>query len=131
MKTLFKIVSIATSLLFIYLFSQLFFMSDSFVSNLGLDPSIASLVLARRASMFMLGIAILMFASRNLPPSVARRNICLSTGITLFGLACMGSYEFIKGNVNSSIIIAITIETILWISYGIIIIKDRNSKSGQ
>jgi hypothetical protein len=128
MKLFFKIVSIATSVLFVYLFSQLFFISDSFVRGLGLEPSVTSLVLSRRASMFMLGIAILLFASRNLPQSKTRQIICFSTGTTLFGLACMGSYEFIKGNVNSSIIIAISIETILWISYGIIILKDRNSK---
>ena len=125
MKTFFKIISIATSLLFIYLFSQLFFMSDSFVKGLGMEPSIASLVLARRAAMFMLGIAVLMFASRNLPHSQARQIICMATGITMFGLSCMGSYEFIRGAVNSSIFIAIIIETILWISFGIILLKNR------
>lgn len=74
--------------------------------------------------MFMIGIAVLMFMSKNLPTSKARQIICLSTGITLFGLASIGTFELIRGNVNSSIIIAITIETILWISYGIILIKD-------
>lgn len=128
MRTFFKIISIATSLLFIYLFLQLFFMSDSFVKGLGLEPSIASLVLARRAAMFMLGVAVLMFASRNLPSSKVRQIICISTGITFLGLSCMGIYEFINGHVNSSIIIAITIETILWVSYGIVIIKDRKSE---
>jgi hypothetical protein len=128
MKLFFKIVSIATAVLFVYLFTQLFFISDSFVRGLGLEPSVASLVLSRRASIFMLGIAILLFASRNLPPSKTRQIICFSIGLTLFGLACMGSYEFVKGNVNSSIMIAITTETILWVSYGIIILKDRNSK---
>jgi hypothetical protein len=125
MKSLYKIISIATSLLFIYLFLQLFFMSDSFVEGLGMEPSIASLVLARRAAMFMLGIAVLMFASRNLPPSKVRQIICLSTGITFLGLSCMGTYEFINGHVNSSIFIAIIIETILWISFGIILLKNR------
>lgn len=124
MKSFYKIINIVTSILFVYLFSQLFFLSDSFVKNLGLEPSIASLVLARRASMFMLGIAILMFFSRNLPASKARQIICLSTGVTLLGLACMGTLEFIKGNINSSIILAIIIESILWISYMIILIKD-------
>jgi len=124
MKSFYKIVCIATSVLFVYLFSQLFFLSDSFVRDLGLEPTISSQVLARRASMFMMGIAILMFTARNLPASKSRQIICLATGFTLFGLASMGTYEFIKGNVNSSILIAITIETVLWNSYGIIIIKD-------
>jgi len=129
MKSFYKIISIATSLLFVYLFSQLFFLSNSFVKDLGLEPSITSLVLARRASMFMLGIAILMFFSRNLPASKSRQIICLSTGVTLLGLACMGTIEFLKGNVNSSIMVAIFIESVLWISYGIILIKDRKTEN--
>jgi hypothetical protein len=121
----FKILSIATSILFIYLFFQLFLNSVSFVKGLGLQPSEAASVLARRASMFMLGISVLMFEARNLPHSQARQIICMATGITMFGLSCMGSYEFIRGAVNSSIFIAIIIETILWISFGIILLKNR------
>jgi len=131
MKSFFKIVSIATSVLFVYLFSLLFFMSDSLVNDWGLETSTASLVLARRAAMFMLGIAVLTFGSRNLPPSKVRQIICLSIGITLFGLSCMGTFEFINGNVNSSIIIPIVIETILWLSFGIVIIKDQKQKAAN
>jgi hypothetical protein len=123
----FKIVSIATSVLFIYLTIQLLFMTDSFVRGMGLDPSITVSVLARRAAMFMLGISVLMFASRNLSPSKARQFICMSTGITLFGLSFMGIYEFIRGTVNTSIFIAISIETILWISFGIVLLKNRKA----
>lgn len=129
MKSFYKIINIVTSILFVYLFSQLFFWSDAFVKDLGLEPSIASLVLARRASMFMLGIAILMFFSRNLPASKTRQIICLSTGVTLLGLACMGTFEFITGNLNSSIMVAIVIESILWISYMIILIKDWKTEN--
>lgn len=127
----FKVLSIATSILFIYLFIQLFLNSVSFVKGLGLQPSEASSVLARRASMFMLGISVLMFGARNLSHSQARQIICLATGITMLGLSCMGTYEFIRGAVNSSIFIAIIIETLLWISFGIIIFKNRNSQIVQ
>ncbi len=123
MKSLYKIVSVATSLLFLYLFVQLLFMPTSFIKDLGLQPSEAGCVLARRASMFMLGISVLMFGTRNLPHSKARQTICMATGITLFGLSCAGSYEYIKGTVNSSILIAIICETILWVFLGIILIK--------
>ena len=125
MNYFYKIVSIATSALFLYLFVQLLFMPDSFIKDLGLQPSEAGQVLARRASMFMLGISVLMFGTRNLPHSVARQTICLATGITLFGLSCVGSYEFIKGTVNSSILIAIICETILWVSFGVILFKSN------
>ena len=123
MKLFYKIVSIATSVLFIYLFAQLLFTPSSFIEDLGLEASEAGCILARRASMFMLGISVLMFGARNLPHSEARQVICMATGITLFGLSCMGSYEFIKGTVNSSILIAIICETVLWVSFGIILFK--------
>jgi len=106
-------------------------MSDSFVRDMGLQHSLATSVLAKRTSMFMLGISVLMFGSRNLPHSKARQIICMATGITMFGLSCMGSYEFIRGTVNSSIFIAIIAETILWISFAIIFFKNRKSPIAQ
>lgn len=128
MKSLYKIVSVATSILFIYLFVQLLFMSDSFIIDLGLQSSEAGSVLARRASMFMLGISLLMFGTRNLPHSKTRQIICMATGLTLFGLSCVGSYEYIKGTVNSSILIAIICETILWVCFGIILLKNYQNQ---
>ena len=122
---LFKIVSLLTSVLFAYLFFTLLFNSDSFIRGLGIQSCESSLFIGRRASIFMLGISILMLGSINLPNSKARQVICLATGITMFGLACMGSYEFIRGTVNSSILMAITIETILGISFGIIFFINR------
>lgn len=100
-------------------------MSDSVVSGWGLEPSIASLVLGRRVSMFMLGIAILTFGSRNLQASKIRQIICLSLCITMFGLSCMGTYEFLNNNVNASIMVPIVLEIILVLLFGIVIIKDR------
>lgn len=128
MKSFYKIISIATAVLFVYLFSLLFFFSDSFIEDLGLEPTTATIVLARRASMFMLGIAILMFCSRNFPVSKARQINCLSVGATLLGLACMSTFEFVNGNVNSSIMVAIIIESVLSVSYGIILIVDRKTQ---
>lgn len=126
----YKIVSIATSLLFIYLAIQLIFSSDAFVTDMGLQPSITASVLARRAAMFMLGISVLMFATRNFTHSKARQMICLATGVTLFGLSFMGGYEFTQGRVNTSIFIAIGIETALWISFATIILTNRKSVAG-
>ena len=121
----FKIVSAFTAILFAYLFLTLLLNSENFLNDLGLQSSEPALILARRASMFMLGISVLMIGSLNLPHSKARQIICLATGITMFGLSCMGSYELIKGTVNSSIWTAIIIETILWISFGIIFFTNR------
>ena len=124
----YKIVCIATSVLFIVLCLQLLLCPTSFVKDMGLQPSKATSVLARRASMFMLGLSILLFFSKSLPHSKARQFICISTGVTMIGLACMGSYERFMGTVNSSIFIAIVIETILGLSFLIIFFKYRTAK---
>ncbi len=100
-------------------------MSDNFITDLGLEPTVASLVLARRAAMFMLGLSVLTFASRKFRPSKERQIICLTIAIILFGLSCMGTYELIQGNINSSIIPAIVIETFLWISFGSLAISNK------
>lgn len=125
MKSLFKIVSIATAALFLYLFAELFFRPDAFVEGLGLTSSVGTAVLCRRAAMFMLGIVVLMFGLRNLQVSTARQWVCLSTAFTLFGLSCIGTYHFFTESVNSSILIAITIESVLWILYAYVILLDR------
>lgn len=125
MKSFYKLLCIGTSLLFIYLFVLLFFMSDSFIRDIGLEPSLATLVLSRRTAMFMLGISVLTFAARNLRPSKERQIICFSIAIVLFGLSCMGTYEFMQGNINASIIPPIAIETILWLSFGGVAFLDK------
>ena len=78
--------------------------------------------------MFMIGISVLLFGARNLTHSVARQVICLATLVTMLGLACTGSYELIKGTVNSSMLVAIIIETILGISFLTVLLKNRNIK---
>lgn len=127
----FKIISVVTSLLFIYLFFQLFINSDAFVTGLGLYPSETVSILCRRTSMFMLGISVLMLGSINLQPSKARQSISLATGITMIGLACMGSFELIRGTVNTTMLTAITIETILGTSFLILFFKNRRVKTIQ
>lgn len=124
----FKILSILTSALFAYLFFTLLFNTDTFIRDLGVQSCESTLIAGRRTSIFMLGISVLMFGSINIPNSKARQVICLATGITMLGLACMGSYEYIRGSVNSSILTAITIESILGISFIIIFFINSRTK---
>jgi len=118
---LYKIATIGTSLLFVFLFAQLFFTPVAFVEDLGLEPTLATSILCRRTSMFMLGLAILLFGVRKLEHSSIRQTICLSTAITMTGLACLSSFELIRGTVNNSMWVAIIIETLsatlFWITF--------------
>lgn len=114
---LFKLASLASSLVFLLLFLQLLFTPAPFVRDLGLSPTETTSILGRRVSMFMLGIAVLSFVSRNLPHSSARQGICASTGTTLIGIACMSAYELNRGTVNSSMWFALTVESTLGLCF--------------
>ena len=127
----YKILCIATSALFAYLFVSFFLDSDSFITDIGLQASQTTFILAKRASIFMLGISILHLSSMTLIHSKARQNICLATGITLLGLACMGSYEFARGTVNSTILVSVIIETSLGVSYISVFMLNRKNRKVQ
>jgi len=124
----FKILSIATGALFAYLFYLLLLGSEAFLTDLGLESSTSTLFLAKRASILMLGCSVLLFGSINLQHSKARQIICTTIGVVMLGLACMGSYELNKGNINSSIIPAIVIELVIGLSFLSIVFINRKTR---
>ena len=123
----YKILSLLTAALFAYLFIELLLNTDSFVTGIGMQSCLASDVLGRRASVLMLGFAVLLFLSRNISPSKERQYISLAIAVTMMGFASMGSYELIMKRVNSGIIQAICIETAVTVSFIISFIKDRKA----
>lgn len=127
---LYQFATMGTALLFVFLFAQLVFTPIAFVEGLGLEATATTSILCRRAAMFMIGLAALLFGARRLQHSQARQTISFSTALVMTGLACMSSIELIRGTVNSSIWIAIVIETLstvlFWISF-FTNIKTKNS----
>ncbi len=120
----FKIISMFTSLLCLYLFYLLFFTASSFLNDLGVEGTEAAYFISRRAAILMLGISVLMFFARNIPNSQARQAISLSIGVTMLGLALSGGYELNRGFVSSDIIGAIVIESTLCISFFYVCFSD-------
>ena len=114
---IFKVLAYATGLLYIYLFVMLLFFPSSFLQDLGLTGSEMTFTLARRASMLMLGFAVLSISGGNAPPSAARQALILAISINMAGFAVMGTYEYFRGTVNSSILQAAAIETTLAVAY--------------
>lgn len=131
MKSIFKITSIATAVLFTFLFIQIFFMPGAFITDIGLTPDTASIVLIRRASLFMLGLAVLMFLSRNIPASKARIYLSISMSVIFFSIAINGISGYLYGNYNSSIFIAVIIESVLGLAFVLNILIDSNSFKEQ
>ena len=119
----YKCLCSATSVLFVFLALRLLLTPVEFAASVGLEPSVATSVLLRRAAMFMVGLAVLTFCARSLLDLQARRCVCLSTAVTMLGLACMGTYERLMGTVNASIFIAIGIESVLGLSFLLLLLR--------
>ena len=127
---LYRIVNILASLLFICLFLLLMFAPKRFITDAGLQPDTASLVIARRAACFMIGISFLLFANQNLKPGKELKRISAFAAIIFYGLAIMSLYEYIRGTVNTSIITAAVIESLFGTAYTLILVlSHRQNKS--
>lgn len=123
----YKSLCCATAVLFVFLALRLLLTPVTFAASLGLEPSAATSVLLRRAAMFMAGLAVLTFYARSLQDLPARRCVCLSAAVTLLGLACMGTYERLMGTVNESIFIAIAIESVLGLSFLMVLMRKTDN----
>ena len=122
----YKILNIFTSLLTLYLFFILLFDSASFFVDVGVDAGEAAYFIARRTSVFMIGISVLLFLSKNLKHSDARQFIIMATALTMLGLASMGTYELVRGYVGKVMLVSIVVESTLGILYFIIFFSNGN-----
>ncbi len=76
-------------------------------------------------------VSIIMFITRNIPVSKARIYLSISMSVIFFSLAINGISGYLYGNYNSSIFIAITLESILGVAFVLNIINDGKSDKGQ
>lgn len=121
----YRIVSYAAALLYLYLFSLLLFAPQSFLMDIGVAGNESAYFLARRASMLMLGFAILTFSGRNAPSSPARQAIMLAVALSMGGMAGLSFFEYFRGFANGGILPAGAVETILAGVYGLIWLANR------
>ena len=116
----YKLVHGFTAVLCLYLFTMTLGTPRSFPALVGLSGNEASDFLSRRASMFLLGISVLVFQSRRAIPSTARQAIVLSMATTMGGLAVLGLVEFFRGAATAKIVGPVCIEAFLCLAYGLL-----------
>ncbi len=119
----YRIVSDATTLLYLCLFAVLLFAPQALLAGVGVAGSESAYFLGRRAGMLMLGFAVLTFTGRNATPSSARQAIALAVGISMAGLAVLSVREFLRGFAGPGILQAAAVEAVfslvhlaLWLS---------------
>jgi hypothetical protein len=125
----YQIVSYLTAALYFYLFVMLLFFPGSFLNDIGIKTTESAEFLARRAAMLMLGFAVLVFFGRKMYHSPARQVMALAISVNMAGFALMGLFEFGRGFVNAGILTAVTIESILAVSYFLFWFAARRAES--
>jgi hypothetical protein len=125
----YQIVSNLTAALYFYLFVMLLFFPGSFLNDIGIKTTESAEFLARRAAMLMLGFAVLVFFGRKMYHSSARQVTALAISVNMAGFALMGLFEFGRGFVNAGILTAVTIESILAVSYFLFWLAARRAES--
>lgn len=71
---------------------------------------VAGVLIARRAAMLFAGLGYLAWSARLLAPSPASGAIFRSFSIAMAGLALLGCFEFLRGNVGVGIGLAVAAE---------------------
>ena len=67
--------------------------------------------------MLFLGYALITYFSRFAENTELRQVIILGLALTMFGLALLGLFEFLRGYVGTGIFLAISAETFLSVTY--------------
>lgn len=127
----FKAVSLAASALCSTLFVCLLLTPDLIYWLFGVESHATADLLAKRAAMLFLGLAVLSFLGRNAPYSSLRQAVSVSMATTMAGLILAGMYEFFMGTAGIGIWSAIGGEALFLCLYLHVLIKDARLAKGD
>ena len=125
---MYKILSCLSAALFFSLFVALLVSPRSVLEEAGLVQTGWTDFLSRRAGVIMLGLAVLLFQSRNARHSATRQAVLIGTGTVFGGLAVMGSIEVLRGFAKSGLLPAVAIEATFAIFYFALWISGRGTR---
>jgi O-antigen/teichoic acid export membrane protein len=123
----FRSVSLAASVLYIALFACLLFTPGLVYLLFGIERHLTADLLARRAAMLFLGLAVLSYLGRNAPSSGLRRAVSIAMATAMAGLMCSGMYEYFSGTAGIGIWSAIGGEAVFLGLYLLVLYRDISS----
>ena len=121
----FRSINQAASLLCAILSVVLIFLPELIYFLFNITGDAVGNFLAKRAGMLFLGLATLLYFSRNIEASSARSAISLGLVVAMGGLALLGAYEYFRGYAGIGIWLAIITETTFAIGYALVLLSDR------
>ena len=108
----YRAVSIAASVLYGALFACLLVAPHLIYWLFGVEQHATADLLARRAAMLFLGLAVLSFLGRNAANSSLRQTVLIAMATMMAGLILTGMYEFFRGAAGIGIWSAIGAEAL-------------------
>ncbi len=125
MNLSFKTLSIVSAAIAGALFLTLLFVPGLVFWLFQIPASDSAAFLARRAAVLFLGFGLIMWRIRDSETSPTIQAICFGWGLSMAGLAMLGTVEFLRGFAGGGIFAAIAIETFLGVSYLRLALKMR------
>ncbi len=110
-------VILLTQLLFCGLALGLLVAPDFFASRFGLDPTVGAEVMARRAGVIFVALALLFQALRQVEAPGLQRAIARSGFVMMAGLIALGLIEWAAGRVGPGILFAVLPEAVFMALY--------------
>ena len=92
-----------------------------------INGSDSTLLLARRGAALFLGLAVMLWLSRNAKNSPTRHAIAVGFSVSCAALAALGIYDFVAGHAGIGILAAVTIESMLALSFALVRHADRTT----
>ncbi len=120
----YRTVSIAASALYSTLFVCLLVAPGSIYWLFGVERHTTADLLAKRAAMLFLGLAVLSFLGRNEPYSNLRQMVLVAMATSMAGLMLTGMYEFFLGTAGIGIWSAIGGEALFLSLYLLVLLRD-------
>jgi hypothetical protein len=121
----FKWLSLATGLLYLWLFYQLLFTPAQMLQGFGVGPEPHTVFLAQRISVLMLGFAVLLLLSPGLPRSKARAVIAAAVSVNMAGFAINSFWGATHGILTDGAIPVIGgIEAVIAAGYAFFAVSD-------
>ncbi len=113
----FKILSTVMASIAFVLFGCLLIVPEPIFILFQIPNDESAFFIARRAAMLFVGIAILSWLGRHAGHSLLRQAVCIGLGVSMLGLAILGTIEYLRGYASMGIGLAVLAEIVLGVSY--------------
>ena len=114
---LFRILNQATAALSLGLFTCLLLAPQLIFALFAMEGGESAAILARRAAMLFLGLAMILWQTRNFENPEVCRAVAAGLATTMLSLAGLGLFEFLRGSVGPGIGVAMVAEIVVGVLY--------------